>query len=674
MNNNIKTIVAVLAALTLLITGTFAFNQIVNATNEFMGQKDGVTLHDDFDPGDNIKDVYVENSGSVTVYVRIKLDEAMSLTDYTWRPGSNDWVTHVHGSDCAEDCERGNAAGKLFHDNFKWTMGGWKYYMPTDGSSPLAQDTTVYNGSEPGVKATPNAQVITAKAFLAMNPEQQKAFMGWIYSEDGYAYWSQALKGGEATGLLLNGVETLPKLKHTNYYYAINVILEAADKADGGKWIDDTDNQDEKEVINIILGGSEDEEVEVKIIGSSKEIGVGETYELNYSVSPAEYANNKEISWSSSNPNFASISVGADGKCTVSGVAVGQTTITLTVGDYSDSITINVAEKSTPEVEINGGSQTLAVGEQKQLTYSIYPAGFENGKTVVWHSNNDGVVTVDNNGKITGIAQGTTTIILTIGEGAEAISSVISVTVTDVPVIEPAHVNINEGNQSIKVNDNEKLTYTVSPAGYDSGKLINWSSNKPAVVTVVANADGTANIIGIGEGTATITLTIVSGGEEISDSISVTVSPADPIGGGELNVKPSDPNEGYKSRNNNERVLFSADFSEYCVGAPFNLTEPGVIRLEDVLEDMADAIGLQVAPKDSQYAGDFAIGSAKTFANSLRPDVEGILYSVELTYERALPLQGSSYPLTVELILTAADGRTAEIKITMQYNGIIAWN
>ncbi|MFR9546941.1 MAG: hypothetical protein SNJ29_15400, partial [Rikenellaceae bacterium] len=84
-NNRNKKALATVTALALLTTGTFAWQSFSQeATNKTIGRLDdpGARLHDDFD-GEN-KDVYVENygvteDGGKPVYVRIRLDEFMSV-------------------------------------------------------------------------------------------------------------------------------------------------------------------------------------------------------------------------------------------------------------------------------------------------------------------------------------------------------------------------------------------------------------------------------------------------------------------------------------------------------------------------------------------------------------------------------------------------------------------
>jgi len=236
MLKNKKSLIAatVLVAAMILIASTFAWQQTANKVNEFIGKKEGFTGHDDFNG--STKDVYVENTGSNVIFVRVKLNEAMNLTNNTWRPSSGaDWQTHVFGA-TKEDCGKSSASGNRFHDYFTWEMGGWKYYMPGDGSRQIVQDNTVYTGAEPGVKATHDGRIITIAEYLGYTAAQKQSYTGWIYDADGYAYWSQPLPAGEATGLLLHKVNTAASLKNTEYYYAIDVIFEAVNIDDIPMW------------------------------------------------------------------------------------------------------------------------------------------------------------------------------------------------------------------------------------------------------------------------------------------------------------------------------------------------------------------------------------------------------------------------------------------------------
>jgi len=281
MAKKTKLFIALLSALSLLVTGTFAFQQIATFRNEFWGTHDDTTLHDDFDPGTGKKDVYVENTGSTNLLIRVKLDEAMNLNSYTWRPtdGSSDWITHTYINDIT-NCDHKNHLGSdKFHEYFTWAMGGQKYYMPAkhleveSNKNKVVHDLKEYIGDETYVKQTPFAKMILMAEFLALNPSEQKDFMGWVCDTDGYAYWSQILPAGEATGLLLNRVATdTSKLKDMDYYYAINVIMEAIDRKDAPMWLEGAESIDGskathneatnqgKEFINILLINNPDDD------------------------------------------------------------------------------------------------------------------------------------------------------------------------------------------------------------------------------------------------------------------------------------------------------------------------------------------------------------------------------------------------------------------------------
>jgi len=358
MNKKFKMISALIVSLAIATTGTFAWQRVVAKQNEFMGHKRDVTVHDDFDPDTGLKDVYVENLGNTTIYVRVKLDETMNLTSDTWRPGQSDWVPHTYGTS-ATDCGHTNKAdNKYFHNYFKWTMGGWKYYMPGSGSQSVIQDKNNYNGTEPGVQKTPDAQIITSAAFLAMTEAEQKAFIGWIYSTDGYAYWSQPLHKGEATGLLLHGVQPLKILEDLDYYYAINVIVEVVDRKDIPMWTQgapSTDGSgtthqeaspDGKEVINIIVGNEGAPEAPSLTLHNVPDtIKVGDTINPpNVIVGPAGSPNSPLV-WKSDNEDIAV--VGEDGKIT--GIAQGTTVISVTAPNgLTATFTINVVLESNP--------------------------------------------------------------------------------------------------------------------------------------------------------------------------------------------------------------------------------------------------------------------------------------------------------------------------------------
>jgi|AKZA01.1.fsa_nt_gi hypothetical protein len=205
---------AMLCAIALLLAGTYAwydFNQ--SELNEFSGTRErtpdvelvDIFNPDDVEPGADVnKNVYVKNTGEVPLYVRVRLDEYLDLTSNTPNDPNNPanadkWIPHV---------PNGNAHN--YADYFKLALGGEK------------------NGS--------TTAVIGMAEYNALTVEQKLDFVGWIYDTDGYAYWSQPLQPETETGLLLNSVYVEQILEEFDFYYGINVVLQAVDKDDLPMW------------------------------------------------------------------------------------------------------------------------------------------------------------------------------------------------------------------------------------------------------------------------------------------------------------------------------------------------------------------------------------------------------------------------------------------------------
>ena len=154
--------------------------------------------------------------------------------------------------------------------------------------------------------------------------------------------------------------------------------------------------------------------------------------------------------------------------------------------------------KFTPEEPV------VSVGETMKLKYEIenlIPGS--KTKKLTWLSNDDSVLTVDQNGTIRGISKG---------------EAVVSVPVVDngTPAFAKVTVRVVEGVKKIVMgekkldlllcNDEEKgkarLTYTCEPADADD-PTVTWTSSNEKVATV----DEFGNVQAVGAGTAKITAT-----------------------------------------------------------------------------------------------------------------------------------------------------------------------
>ena len=151
---------------------------------------------------------------------------------------------------------------------------------------------------------------------------------------------------------------------------------------------------------------------------STLALAPGKTATLAATVAP-QTAANKEVRWTSSNTGV--VTVDATGKVTA--VANGTAVITVSTvdGGFTAQCTVTVSE-DTPDVvavenvKLDRSALTINVGETEQLTATVTPKNAAN-KSVRWRSNDENVVSVDANGKLTAIDSGIATVTVTTEEG-----------------------------------------------------------------------------------------------------------------------------------------------------------------------------------------------------------------------------------------------------------------
>ena len=125
-------------------------------------------------------------------------------------------------------------------------------------------------------------------------------------------------------------------------------------------------------------------------------------------IKPDNYPN-KDVTWSSSNEATATV----DENGLVTTHEVGTVTITATLKSdpsISSSVTIVVNPIKVSKITVNGyGKDYLVKDDTVTLTTTVEPGDAAN-KSIVWSSSNNDVATVDQNGKVTAVGQGTVSI------------------------------------------------------------------------------------------------------------------------------------------------------------------------------------------------------------------------------------------------------------------------
>ena len=141
--------------------------------------------------------------------------------------------------------------------------------------------------------------------------------------------------------------------------------------------------------------------------------GESETYYPSYTIVP-EYSDIRTVEWSSSNPEVAEVNEFGDVTCHKRGTAV----ITGKVGNVKNSYTIHVVDETVDEIndaywmKVNKTKLSMTVGDYNQVVATVGPQpcwGW--GTEVTWISTDNDIASVDQNGVVTAVSPGTTTLI-----------------------------------------------------------------------------------------------------------------------------------------------------------------------------------------------------------------------------------------------------------------------
>jgi Bacterial surface proteins containing Ig-like domains len=227
-------------------------------------------------------------------------------------------------------------------------------------------------------------------------------------------------------------------------------------------------------------------------------LDVNDTETLIATVNPT-IADNKEVMWSSSDENIATV----DALGLITAIAQGNAVITATTvdGGFTATCAITVTEPViyVTGVILNKETTTLAVGSMETLTATVAPYNADN-KTVIWSSSNETVAIVSSLGLVVAIAKGNTTITATTVDGG-------FIATCGVTVIHPVTgITLNKQELTLNINDTETLIATVNPTTADN-KAVTWSSSNDAVATV----DALGLVTAVSKGDAVITVTTVDG-------------------------------------------------------------------------------------------------------------------------------------------------------------------
>lgn len=227
-----------------------------------------------------------------------------------------------------------------------------------------------------------------------------------------------------------------------------------------------------------------------------------------------EDASNKDINWTSSDISIAMVS--QDG--TVYAIKPGQATIMATTVDGGFvalcKVIVKAKEITATAIRLSHNSETITIGEKFQLNAVLEPENVTN-KTISWTSTNPNIATVNADGIVQALAEGTTQIIATTTDGSN-LSAICNITI-EKQLISITNIQISPSTARIAVGKSVQLNAILTPVDATSTNVL-WSSTNSSVATV--SQDGEVTAIAVGDA---IIIASTQDGSNLSATCNISV-------------------------------------------------------------------------------------------------------------------------------------------------------
>lgn len=213
----------------------------------------------------------------------------------------------------------------------------------------------------------------------------------------------------------------------------------------------------------------------------------GETCALEAVIVP-ENAGNKNVMWSSSDENVATV----DPDGVVTAVGEGRTVIKAITEDGRKTaiceVEVSIVQIPVESISVEPESVTLEVGEKFTVKATVLPEDATD-KSVVWISSNPDVATVNSEGMVTAVGRGSLTVTARSRDGKVSADCTVSV------IISVDGVSLEPEVLSLKIGSEYGLVAKVTPSDASNRNLI-WTSGDGKIAEV--SADGKVSAVGLG--------------------------------------------------------------------------------------------------------------------------------------------------------------------------------
>ncbi len=234
-------------------------------------------------------------------------------------------------------------------------------------------------------------------------------------------------------------------------------------------------------------------------------LSVGDEYRLTSVISPSN-ATNKNVTWSSSNPDVVTV----DDNGMLTAVSSGSATIIVQTedGGHIDMTNVTVLQPVS-QITLSQTEMSVKKGTVFWLNATVTPDTADN-KNVVWSSSDTSLATVDPDGKVTTLAVGTVTISCTSEDNGTVAYCIVEITE------QVTGLTLNAYHQEMVAGTKFVVLPTVLPLDAPN-KDVTFVSSDPTVATVDENGVVTS-LVG---GTCEIIVTTVESSLKATCTINV---------------------------------------------------------------------------------------------------------------------------------------------------------
>ena len=259
--------------------------------------------------------------------------------------------------------------------------------------------------------------------------------------------------------------------------------------------------------VNVKVNSSKPIVTNITVNTTSLDLTVGQNDSIIAELNPPEAGNLKYTY----DDKIIDIKTNPGGNFTVTALAEGNTNITFSFpgnGDYlpaeNKTVTVTV---SLNDASVSGEDMALNVGETGAIKYSTNPKGLN----VSFAEDNSGIVSVDEQGIVTALKEGTANVTITVGDHIYALNST-TVTVT----VSLNDASVSGEDMALNVGETGAVKYITDPEGLKVAFIVDDSG--------VVSVDEHGIVTALKEGIANVTITVGDNKKYALNSTTVAVS------------------------------------------------------------------------------------------------------------------------------------------------------